>query len=99
MKRKRAILYFLSLILVFFLVSCKSGDLKDEPIKTEDEGKKEEQSEGIEDKLDLIDTKTSLTTESFSEKKLTVLNIWASWCPPCINELPELEKLDEEYRD
>lgn len=27
-----------------------------------------------------------------------VLNLWASWCPPCITEMPSLQKLAHEYR-
>jgi len=26
-----------------------------------------------------------------------VLNYWASWCPPCVAELPDFEKLYKEY--
>ena len=29
--------------------------------------------------------------------KPVVVNIWASWCPPCVNELPHFEKLSKEY--
>ena len=27
--------------------------------------------------------------------KILLLNIWASWCPPCIRELPALERLQQ----
>lgn len=30
---------------------------------------------------------------------LTVLNVWATWCPPCVEELPELQQLSEAYAD
>jgi len=29
--------------------------------------------------------------------KVIFLNFWATWCPPCIAELPEIEKLYEKY--
>ncbi len=31
--------------------------------------------------------------------KVIVLNFWATWCPPCVREVPALEKLFETYRD
>lgn len=30
--------------------------------------------------------------------KVTVLNFWATWCPPCKEEMPALEQLYREYR-
>lgn len=33
-----------------------------------------------------------LSTHSF-KGKLVVLNVWATWCPPCRREMPDLEKL------
>jgi peroxiredoxin len=29
--------------------------------------------------------------------KILVLNFWASWCPPCISELPSLNQFAQEY--
>lgn len=31
-----------------------------------------------------------VTSEIFVQKKITVLNIWGTFCPPCIGEMPEL---------
>lgn len=28
--------------------------------------------------------------EIFAKKKLTVINVWGTFCPPCIGEMPEL---------
>jgi thiol-disulfide isomerase/thioredoxin len=31
--------------------------------------------------------------------KVVLVNLWATWCAPCLKELPELVKLQEQYRD
>ena len=28
-----------------------------------------------------------------------LINFWASWCPPCRNEMPAIQQVYEEYRD
>jgi thiol-disulfide isomerase/thioredoxin len=35
---------------------------------------------------------SSLSTQSF-HGKLVVLNVWATWCPPCRREMPDLQQL------
>lgn len=35
-------------------------------------------------------TGESVTNNIFAQKKITVINIWGTFCPPCIAEMPEL---------
>lgn len=37
-----------------------------------------------------------LTEEYFAGARLTFINYWATWCGPCVQELPDLAKLSEE---
>lgn len=31
--------------------------------------------------------------------KVVLLNLWATWCPPCLEEMPELNRFQEAYQD
>jgi len=35
----------------------------------------------------------------FEGKSLIMLNLWEPWCGPCVQEMPDLQKLYEEYKD
>ncbi|MCT4620277.1 MAG: TlpA family protein disulfide reductase [Marinisporobacter sp.] len=37
-----------------------------------------------------------ITEKLFKEHKLTMVNIWGTFCGPCIKEMPDLEKLSKE---
>lgn len=45
-----------------------------------------------------VDTQHSLTLGEF-EGKTVLLNFWASWCPPCLVELPMLLELAAQHSD
>ncbi len=47
-----------------------------------------------------LDLKGNEVTQAvFAPYKLTLVNIWATFCPPCLEEMPALAQLRTEYKD
>ena len=40
-----------------------------------------------------------ITSDILAKYDVTMINIWATWCPPCRAELPEIGKLYEAFKD
>lgn len=40
-----------------------------------------------------------VNADIFKGKKVTMVNIWGTFCSPCIGEMPDLQKLNEDYSD
>ena len=96
------ILSYLILLSVFILTltACNKQDISQENIK-----KDEQISDTSENSKELSALEFSLkdqygNSHSLSEYKgKTVLLIfWATWCPDCLEELPDIERLYQEYK-
>ena len=37
--------------------------------------------------------------DKLKTKKLILINFWATWCPPCIKEIPDLIKLEKKFEN
>ncbi|MBO4367544.1 MAG: TlpA family protein disulfide reductase, partial [Clostridia bacterium] len=46
-----------------------------------------------------LDGNTVNTADLFAGHKVTMVNFWATWCNPCIGELPELERMSKEFEE
>ena len=51
--------------------------------------------------LEFADAKTtegeSMSADVFANSKLTMINVWATFCGPCINEMPDLGEIADAY--
>ncbi len=97
------------LLLILVLQACADDKKKTEPrVEPSDEvsediqnlAKDEKMEEPISVRIPSYDFKT------FQEKILQksndttyVVNFWATWCKPCVKELPYFERINKEYAD
>ncbi len=55
---------------------------------------------GTEYNLSSFSTETldgeTVTQDIFKDYSITMVNVWATWCGPCINEMPDLARLHKE---
>ena len=48
--------------------------------------------------FNVADTRGSMVTLDQYRGKVLVLDFWATWCPPCVDEAPEMVQLYNKYR-
>ena len=41
----------------------------------------------------------AVNVDIFLDKKLTMINIWTTWCPPCVAEMPDLGNMGRSMPD
>ena len=41
----------------------------------------------------------TVSSDIFAQPKITMVNVWATYCNPCLSEMPELGELAEEYSE
>nr|MBA2631807.1 TlpA family protein disulfide reductase [Chloroflexota bacterium] len=49
--------------------------------------------------LEAVDLAGKRWTMTAGEGRLTWINFWATWCPPCRTEMPMMQRLAEAYGD
>ncbi|MBQ2827998.1 MAG: TlpA family protein disulfide reductase [Clostridia bacterium] len=77
--------------------SCGKSEAENEPTSV---GGEITQNSGVLSDFTTTDIDGKTVNQSvFKGKKLTMVNIWATFCGPCINEMPDLGKISEDYAD
>lgn len=94
---------FISFAMAAVLLSaCNSSEKKVQPAADEaaTEVKAEEQkaADVIADFTQPdVDGKEVSAYSVIKANKLTIVDFWASWCPPCVAEIPNIKKIYDEY--
>lgn len=108
MKKITVVCLLLALILSLSACVTTMPDVEElmpeTPVETPDETPEEEIVEdeipGILTYFTAPDLEGNAVDESLlSGKKLTMVNIWATYCGPCLNEMPDLGELAAEYAE
>ena len=47
----------------------------------------------------LLDLNNKSRSISEWDGKVILINFWATWCPPCVREVPTLDKLNTDFKD
>lgn len=94
LKRKQQLVLLISIGL--FMVGCTNtakerGGKDEEILESPVELAAEASGEVV--KASFVDINNGVTTLDSLRGKVVVMNFWATWCPPCIREMPSLNKL------
>ena len=91
-----------SLALVLLLGACSSSDPQFEASVSQQQANASSQGEqaGILSSFSTTDLDGNELDQSMLEEYgLTMVNVWATYCTPCLSEMPDLGELADEYRD
>lgn len=88
----------------------EDGDLKEEHNRSESTAENETEQQGMAVQQGLLVGQrppniqlSTLGDKSFKltdyKNKIVILNFWATWCPPCKAEMPDMQEFYENHKD
>jgi len=93
------IITFTLLILIFFPVCSQSVEVIQNKISEQGINLFKESIDSMQYDFTLEDMGGINRSLSSYRGKLVLLNFWATWCPPCREEMPSMQRLYDTYKD
>ena len=86
------------IVVILLMISCGKKDKTAEVFKAATEKVVENEINTIDIELEVYDYAGLEKFLNREDDKIYVINFWATWCAPCVKELPYFEKLNENYK-
>ena len=95
MKKKTVLALLLTFSMIFAMTGCGGGS------GSSGSGDQSAQTAGssISFQTTDLDGNAVDSKELFAKNKITMINIWGTYCGPCVEEMPEIEVISKEYAD
>ncbi|MFH4965103.1 TlpA disulfide reductase family protein [Gaetbulibacter sp. M235] len=91
--------YIALIVLTVILISCKQNKSDNNLSEIKEEIVENMKSSGDSIQLDVYDFNGFKKFLNKKDDKIHVINFWATWCAPCVKELPFFEKLNTQFAD
>lgn len=85
-------------LLIFTVLACKDPKVKDVLAEAAKENSKVQIKNISNIDLEIYDFNGFKKFLNREDDKIYVINFWATWCAPCVKELPYFEKLNQQYK-
>ncbi len=95
--KKRILAVIMAAVILCLAFTACSGNKVTDSNAPDSQNKDNPGVFGAFESVDMEGNKVDFT--ALQGKKLTMVNVWATFCAPCIREMPDLEKISKDYAD
>lgn len=94
---KKKLITALMLVMALVVTACGAGSSSDSGTDSDASGDGTYVGEAMPEFVTYDIMGNEVTNDVFKDAELTVVNVWGTFCGPCIEEMPDLQALSEKY--